>query len=407
MQDTDKLALSDIKVLELGEFISAPYAGKMMADMGAEVIKIEPIQVGDESRCHGPHLNDIPHLEKSGLFLYLNTHKKSVTLNVRTKTGRDIVHELCKLVDVVMDNRLPREQQELGTDYQTLSKVNPRLIVTSVTAFGHEGSYKDFKGQAINAAAAAGVAFRIGHPEREPLTTPLSRSDYWGAINAAAATMVALFARRKTGRGQHVDISSVECYTSLTQVLTTNDYVEEGFYPKRRGHRLDYMSYPWVLLPCKDGVFSLITTQERHWRRFIELMGNPEWSKNPRYQHLGPMGKEYPEEVDQLIRPFVASKSKAELWEACRANRIPFHAIQNMQDLVNCPHLKARGYFREIEHPEAGKLKYPGAPYHLSETPWSLRMSAPKLGQHNEQILCGLLGFSKVDLLHLRRTRII
>ncbi len=405
--DSEKLALSDIKVLELGEYISAPYVAKMMADLGAEVIKVEPPRVGDESRRQGPFLHDIPHLEKSGLFLWLNTNKKSISLNLKTRTAKDIVYELCKTADVVIDNRLPKDQAALGLDYKTLSALNPRLVVTSVTAYGHDGPYKDYKGYALNASASAGGAYRIGAPDREPLTTPLSRTDYWGALNAAGATMTALFARRKTGRGQFVDISSVEAVSSLVQALTVIDYVDVGFYPSRRGHRLDYITYPWVLLPCKDGFFSLITVQERHWWRFVELMGNPEWSKDPRYRDLQKMGKEHPGEVDELVKPFLATKTKAELWEICRANKIPFHAVQTMEDLVNCAHLKERGFFVEADHPEAGRLKYPGQPYQLSESKWSLRTPAPKLGQHNAEIICGRLGFSKVDLVDLRRTGII
>ena len=403
----DNLALSDIKVLELGDYISAPYAGKLMADLGAEVIKVEATKVGDESRRQGPFPNDVPHLERSGLFLWLNTNKKSVSLNLTTRTALDIVYELCKAADVVIDNRRPSEQQELGIGYETLSEINPSLVVTAVTAYGHDGPYKEYKGYAINAAASAGVPFRIGHPDREPLTSPLSRSDYWGAINAAGATMAALHARRKTGKGQFVDISSVESIATFVQVLSVIDYVDVGFYPARRGHRLDYMSYPWVILPAKEGFFSLITVQERHWSRFIELLGEPEWSKEERYRDLQAMGKEYPEEVDQLVRPILADKDKHELWEVFRANKVPFHAVQTTEDLVNCSHLNERGFFVDKHHPEAGTIKYPGAPYQLSETPWRMRTAAPKLGQHNAEILCGRLGFSKVDLVDLRRTGII
>lgn len=407
MIEKHQSALEDIKVLELGQYISAPYAAKMMADLGAEVIKVEPPRVGDESRKQGPFLNDIPHMEKSGLFLWLNTNKKGITLNLQTRTAQDIVHELCRHVDVVIDNRLPNDQKELRIDYATIQKLNPRLIVTAVTTYGHDGPYKDYKGYAINAAASAGVIYRIGHPDREPLTTPLSRSDYWGGINAAGATMTAIMARRKTGRGQFVDVSSVEAISTFIQGLTLIDYVDVGYYPGRRGHRLDYMKYPWVILPCKDGYFSLITVQDRHWWRFIDLIGNPSWSEEPRYRDLDAMGKEYPEEVDQLIRPILMEKTKAELWEICRANRIPFHAVQTTEDLVKNEQLSARGYFTEADHPEAGKIKYPGAPFQMSASPWALRKTAPKLGQHNAEILCGRLGFSKIDLVDLRRTGII
>lgn len=400
-------ALADLRVLELGEFISAPYAAKLFGEMGAGVIKIERPKVGDEARRYGPFPNDVPHRERSGLFLYLNTSKRSVTLDLETATGRDIFLELCRHADVLIENKDAAELRRLGLEYETLREVNPRLVVTSVTVFGRTGPYKDYKGHAINAAALSGIAYRVGDPERAPLATPLSRSDYWGALNAASASMTALFARRKTGRGQHVDISSAECMSALINSLNVIDFVDVGFYPTRGGRRLGYIGYPWVVLPCKDGFFCLITVQDRHWQRWVELMGSPEWAKDPRYQDRDTMGKVYPQEVDELILPFLRDKTKAELWQMCREQQIPFQAVQNMEDLANCPQLEARGYWTEIDHPEAGRLRYPGAPYKLSETPWHVQRPAPKLGQHNAEVLCGQLGFSTLDLSDLRRTGII
>ncbi|MBI3743606.1 MAG: CoA transferase [Chloroflexi bacterium] len=407
MPVTPKPALADLRVLEWGDFISAPYAAKMMADMGADVIKIERPKVGDESRRYGPWPNDVPHLERSGLFLNLNTNKRSISADLETATGRDIFLELCKHADVLIENRHPSESKRLGLDYEMLREVNPRLIVTSVTVFGHTGPYAGYKGHALQATALSGVASRMGDPKRSPLTTPLSRGDYWGALNAAAATMTAVFARRKTSCGQHVDVSSAEAMSTLINALNVTDFVDVGFYPTRTGHRLGYIGYPWVILPVKDGYYSLITVQDRHWQRFVELIGNPEWSKKPRYQDRDSMGKVYPDEVDALIKPYLAKKTKKQLWAECRENKIPFHAVQNMADVVNCQHLKARDYFVEFDHPEAGRLKYPGAPYRFSKTPWRVRRPAPKLGQHNAEILCGLIGFSRYDLVDLRRTGII
>ena len=404
---SDRAALSDIRVIEVGDLISAPFTAKMMADLGADVIKVEAPQRGDSARRHGPFPGDMPHREKSGLFLYLNSNKRGITLNLETKTGRDTLLELCRQADVVVENMQPEQVRALGLDYEAFARANPRLIVTSVTAFGRKGPYKEYKGQAINATALSGVASRIGDPEREPLTTPLSRGDYWGAISAAAATMTALFARRRTGEGQHVDVSSAECMSTLISSLNVMDFVDVGFVPSRYGSRLKMIAYPWTVLPCKDGFFTLITIQERHWQRFVELMGAPEWSKEARYKDRDAMGKLYPEEVDERIKPFLMSKTKAELWALCRENKIPFHAMQTMADVAQSPHLHARDYWVDMEHPDAGRLRYPGAPYKLSESPWRLNRPAPRLGEHNREVLCGLLGYSGVDLVDMRRTGII
>ena len=403
----DRAALSDIRVIEVGDFISAPFAAKMMADLGADVIKVERPLRGDSSRRHGPFPGDLPHREKSGLFLYLNASKRGITLNLETRTGRDTLFALCRQADVLIENLQPQQMRDLGLGYESFAEANPRLVVTSVTAFGRSGPYKDYKGHAINATALSGIASRIGDPAREPLTTPLSRGDYWGAISAAAATMTALFARRRTGEGQHVDISSAECMSTLVSSLNIMDFVDVGFVPVRSGPRLKMIAYPWTVLPCKDGFFTLITIQERHWQRFIDLMGSPEWAKEPRYQNRDSMGKLYPEEVDERIRPYLMSKTKAKLWKLCRDNMIPFQAVQTMDDVAQSPQLEARDYWAKAEHPDAGRLRYPGAPYKLSESPWRLGRPAPRLGQHNTEVLCGLLGYSGVDMVDMRRTGII
>ena len=398
-------ALTGLRVLELGRFISAPFASKLLGDYGAEVIKIEPPS-GDESRRHGPFPGDIPHPERSGLFLNLNTNKLGVTLDVGTPTGRDILMELIKDADVLVENLPPAELARLNLQDATLRRVNPRLVTTSVTVFGDDGPNKDYQGHAITAAAASGFAYRMGDPRWEPLTTPSDRSDYWGAISAAGATMMALMARDLTGEGQHVDIAAAEVMGNIINIQEVFGYLARGDYPIRAGRRIR-SNYPWVLMPVKDGHFSLITVQARHWWRFVELMGNPAWSQEPRYRDLKAMGMEYPEEVDDLVEPWVAAHSKWDLWRKCRAAKIPFQAVHTIKDLLESEQLDTRGYWGEIEHPDAGVLRYPGGPFKLSETPWALLRPAPRLGEHNEAVYAGRLGFSRTELADLSRSGVI
>ena len=398
-------ALADLKVLEFGQFISAAFAAKLLGDFGAEVIKIEP-PGGDEARRHGPFPNDVPHPEKSGLFLNLNTNKLGVTLDPRTPAGRDVFIRLARESDIVVSNFRASELQAWGLDGGTLRKEIPRLISTSVTVFGNEGPRADDKGYAITAAAAGGMAYRIGHPDRSPLTTPFDRSDYWGAISAAGATMMAVMAREQTGEGQHVDISSAEVMGNFINCQDFFQYLDGEPYNVRAGRRIK-SGYPWVIFPVKDGHFFCITAQGRHWDRFVDLMGNPEWSKEPRYQDRIAMGREYPEEVDALVEPWVAPQSKWELWERCRELNIPFQVVSTAQDVMSLDHLKERGYWRSIQHPEAGDLTYPGPPFQMSETPSELRRPAPRLGEHNELVYLERLGIPAQEMSDLYRAGVI
>ncbi|MBM3157540.1 MAG: CoA transferase [Chloroflexi bacterium] len=401
-------ALSGLKVVEYGNFISAPYCAKLMADMGAEVIKIEEPGKGDESRDYGPFPDDTPHLERSGLYLYLNTNKLGITLNTRTRTGQEIFRELLKNADVVVENNLPALADEFGLDYHKLKEINPRLVVTSITPFGQTGPYRDYKAYPINCCAVGGVSQSVGHYWREPLTMPISQGDYQAAMCGALATMVALLARDGTHRGQHVDIAEADVWATYhvgfgitIHAFGARDSLRKGYigggwtYPARR------------VIPCKDGYMALCAPQLKQWLKFLELMGTPEWTKNPKYRDRHAMEDDYPEEVDALLAPWFIERTKKELFELFERNAIPFAPLYNMKDEMNDAHLAERKFFATVERAETGTLKYVGAPYKFSGTPWALSRPAPLLGEHNEEIYCGRLGYSKQELVMLHRSGVI
>ena len=403
-----KRALSGLKVVEYGSFVSAPYCTKLMADMGAEVIKIEEPCKGDESRDYGPFPDDVPHPERSGLFLYLNTDKLGITLNVRTATGKAILEELLKAADVFVENNPPRLINEVGLDYVNLKELNPRLIVTSLTPFGQTGPYRDYKAYAINCCAFGGVSQSIGHYWREPLTAPLSQGHYQAAVSGAGATMVALLARDVTGRGQHIDISEADVWATYHVGFGITIYAFGVKDNLRKGYIGGGWTYPARrVIPCKDGYMALCAPQLKQWIKFLELMGNPEWTKNPRYRDRHAMEDDYPEEVDALLAPWFLERTKKELFELFEKNAVPFAPLYNMADEVSDQHLSERKFFATLDRAEAGVLKYPGAPYKFSKTPWSLERPAPLLGEHNEEIYYGRLGYSKEDLVALRRAGVI
>ena len=397
-------ALAGLRVIELGGFISAAYCTKMMADLGAEVIKIEAPDLGDESRRYGSFPDDIPHIEKSGLFLYLNSNKLGITLNVKTEKGREIFFKLLEDADILVENNPPSLMKDLEIDYPVLKQKNPCLIMTSITIFGQTGPYKDYKGYELNSQACGLMG--IGSPYREPLTFQPFQGHYQGAINGAAATMVALFDRDITGLGQHVDISEMQCVASLQAGAALQRYKFMDLKVSRSGHRGSDMMWPYGVFPCKDGNFTLITIEFNHWKKFAKAIGSPEWATNPKYTNLYDLFEDA-DELEAYLIDWMIDHTKEEIAEICFKADLPFHPVKNMKDLSENEQLKARNFFMEIEHPEAGTYHYPGAPAKLSKTPWRMSRHAPLLGEHNKDVYCQHLGYSREELVEIKNTGII
>ena len=401
-----KGALAGLKVLEYGQLISAAYCCKLMADLGAEVIKLELPPSGDEARRYGPFPGDVPHPEKSGLFLYLNSNKRGITLNPQQATGVKLFLELVGRTDILVENWPPGFMARLGIGYARLREVNARLIMTSITPFGQDGPYSKWKAYALNVSHGAAVAKGIGSPGREPLTPPGQQVHFFGALNAAAATMVALWERESSGEGQLLDISEADCWAMLFNGAWYSKYLYGHEEVTRLGHRSNLPIYPWAVLRCKDGFISAHALEEAQWQRLIELMGNPEWARDPRFEK-GVKRSQHADELDQKLESWFASRTKAEIFQACREKNVPFSPVQDIRDVVESPHLQERDYFVKMQHSEAGEIPCPGPPYKLSETPWELRRRAPLMGEHNEEIYCGLLGYAPHDVVRWQEEGIL
>jgi crotonobetainyl-CoA:carnitine CoA-transferase CaiB-like acyl-CoA transferase len=397
-------ALEELKVIEYGSLISGPYCAKLLAGLGAEVIKVEKPGSGDEARNHGPFPNDTPHPERSGLFLALNDNKLGITLNLDIKLGKDAFKSLIENADVFIENNAPGHMGELGLGYDSLKKINPKLIMVSITPFGQAGPYRDYKAYHINCCAAGGEAVGIGHPDREPLTMPLSQGGYQAGVSAATAVLAALLAREKIGRGQYIDISEVEVWATNHVGANVLTFLYQGVTGIRRGIHGGYFRYPCTIFQCKDGYVSANAAQLDQWLRLLELLGSPKWAKNPRYRDRRAMGEQYPDEVDALMLPWFKEHTREEILKLCQDRRIPIAPVYNIGELVNHPHLKERNFFLEIDHSQAGRLKYPKGPCTFHRTDWKLKRAAPLLGEHNELILCQRLGYSKEDLVDMKKS---
>lgn len=387
-------ALDGLRVLELGDFISASYGAKLLADLGADVLKVEP-PGGDSVRGHGPFAGDEPHPERGGLHLFLNANKRSITLDSSDAGGRELLLRLAENADLVIHNLPPATLEERALTFEAFSAVNPQLVMVSVTVFGYDTPYRDWKGYALNATVASGISHRIGDPGRAPLWIPYCAADFQGGIHGAIAALLALRVRRVTGEGQHAWISVVEVMGTYLGGSGVPGFVLSGQLRGRAGTNMDAF-YPWQVTPVADGYFEVITMVDEQWQRFVELTGGGEWADDERLKTRW-QAWQWADEFDQHWHPWMLERTKAELAELFARERIPFHPVQTIEEVVNSAHLRERDFWQTLDHPEAGEHVTLGPPYRLSETPWELRRAAPLLGEHNADVYLGELGLARSD----------
>ena len=394
-----KRALDSIKVLELCHDVAGSYSTKLLADLGAEVIKIERPGHGDAARNSPPFFHDIPDPDKSGLFLYLNTNKLGVTLNVATATGKDIFQELVKQSDVLVEDNPPQYMTEQGLDYDSLKEINPRLVMASITPFGQTGPYRDYKAYPLNTFHCGGEGYltpggveNVGHP---PLKVGGFLTEYDSGLSAATAILAALYWRRKSGLGQRIDISKQESLMALNRLDMVRS-ANEGEVITRAKQGVPYGG----ALPCKDGYTVFITWESVQWDRLVKFMGDPEWAHDEKFKDYAGRYK-HGELINALLTEWLVNHNKEDLYHQGQAAGVPFAMVYSSKDLVDSEHLTAREFFAEIDHPKTGKVKYPSAPYKFSETPWQVTRPAPLLGEHNEEIFTRRLERSHEELAKL------
>lgn len=398
-------ALEGVKVIEYGNFVSAPFCSKIFADLGADVIKIEEPSYGDEARSSAPFLGNIPGLDRSGLFLYLNMNKLGITLNLRKNKGKQILDELLKHTNIFVENNPPQKMEELGFSFKHLKQINPSIIMTSITPFGQTGIYSEYKSCELLIAHMGGAGYaslRDANIWQEPLKLPAHVFEFQAGLSAAAATMGELYQQRLTGSGEHIDVSEQE---SVVQNL--GPQLSRYCYEKQIVSRTDRLDRaPYHILPCKNGYIAHAFSTERQWRLFLEVMGNPDWGDNELFKDSKSRA-EYWDSLKLLILEWTMEHTVDEIYRLSQERGAPIGAVYTAEDVVNSRQLEARDFIAEIQHPKSGKLKYPGVPYRFSDIPKGILSAAPLLGQHNEEIYCKRLGYNKDDLAKLQESGII
>ena len=363
-------ALDGINVLDLSESIGGAYCTKLLADLGASVILVERPNSGHPLRNAGPFSGD-PDIERSGLFLYYGANKKSVVCDIESEAGQQRVRDLASRADIVVESFAPGHLDALGLGYESLSALNPSLIMTSVTHFGQTGPYRHWKSDEIVDNAMGGYMYFMGHADREPLTMSNNQPMLHAGSQAAIATLAALWWMRKSGRGQHIDVSSVEAMLSA-HVWTSTAWTHEGDIIRR--------SEP-DCIRCKDGWVWFFT-----WRfeptMFI-LIDRPELIDDPRFSDSQGWFENRGQIID-LLKEWCADHTMEEIFRAGQELRIAVTPVNDSADLLKSEQLRARDWFQQVDHPLAGRVVLPGFPYQFGESPASVRSPAPSLGEHSD-----------------------
>jgi CoA:oxalate CoA-transferase len=397
--------LSGVRVIEYCSFVSGPYCTKLFADLGAEVIKIEPPE-GDVARRIEPFLHDNPHPELSGLFLYLNTNKKGITLSLESIEGRELFKKLIADADIFVEDQAPGELERLGLNYDVLRKINPDLIMTSITPFGQYGPYRDYKAYYLNTyhASGAGYVLPSGSPnaDREPLRGGGYVAECDIGLNASVGIMGALYWRNAGGTGQYIDVSKQEAEMALERVNIVRYYEL-----KRNPNRYELNTVRDALVRCRDGGYVMaVLYPDKQWKGLAEGLGNPPWTTEDKFNSVKARESNYVQLVAHLQEEALKYDTE-DLFNRVQSYGTACAFFHSAEQVFNSPQLQARNFFIEIEHPAAGKLMYPGQPYLFSKTPSSQHQGAPLLGQHNQAVYCDRLGYTKQDLVKFKDAGVI
>jgi CoA:oxalate CoA-transferase len=383
------LPLAGIHVLEPAQGIAGPFCGKLLSEFGATVLKVEP-PGGDAARQWGPFAHDHPDSEGSLLFLYLNTTKRSITLDLRSRAGRRVFDALLPQADVVISDTtlLPSD----------LWARHPCLIQTSIRPYGLSGPSADWPATELTVEAMGGVMAIVGDPDAPPVKVGGEQAHYLAGLNAAVATLLALESRQRTGQGQGVDISMQE---SLLTILGNIPILYSHLHTvaRRIGSR-HHRTHPTAIFPCQDGYVGIAAQTHPQWEALCLLVDQPELLTDPRFT-TGVQRAERADELDAVLFPWFLARTRHEVMHACQERRIPVGMSCTIPELLEDPQYAATAFFRAIEHPVTGAARYPGEALQMQQTA-STYGRAPLLGEHNNQIYGGWLGLSRHERARLR-----
>ncbi len=395
-------ALSDVRVVDLTHYIAGPYATKLLADIGAEVIKVEPPR-GEGGRQMGPHRDGANpgSQDRGGLFAFLNLNKRGVTLNLKHDRGREMLTRLLDGADLLIENFAPGTLASLGLAPEALLEKFPRLSVISISNFGQDGPDRDAILNDLVLFARGGWTFPVGERDREPLTPPGSLAQYIGALYGAIGAMQALAARDLGhGRGQHVDISLLEA-TVATMIYETVTFQYSGVVRGRAGKRFAVGPFLIVTLKCKDGYAGLQQVTDKQFESLCDLMGARELASDARFNTaLNRMV--HNDALLEIVEKFFLERERKWLYTEGQRRAIPLVPIPSVAEVLDWEQTRARNYFETIDDPALGNIRVPGAPLRLTSHRAEPSLPAPRLGEHNREIFGNRLGIGAGELETLK-----
>ncbi len=391
----NKLPLTGYRVLDLSRILAGPYCTMILGDQGAEIIKVERPGIGDDTRTWGPPFSG----GESAYYLCCNRNKKSVVIDLKSPAGLDLVRELTRVSDVLVENFTPGLTKRMGIDYESLRKINPRLVYASITAYGQDGPYRDRPGYDMVLSAVGGLMWITGEKDGNPCKVGVAITDVLTGVYASGAITSALLWRERSGKGQYLDVSLLDVQVAGLANIASN-YLVAGKEATRWGTAHESI-IPYQVFKTKDRPIAIAVANQKLWVNFSKLVGREEWLEDPRFES-NPKRVENRDILLPLIDDLFAQKTCNEWMELLLGASIPCGPVNNMQHLFADPQVQHRGMIAEVPHPTIGTLRLTGLPIKCSETPGVIRMHPPLLGEHTDEVLAGVLGYSSDQIEALK-----
>lgn len=412
-KEDGRRALAGLRVIDLSQIFAGPYATKLLADMGADIIRVE-------CAARSGRGGALPKMKPGGVFgasfpdgdtgdrsynrfaYYneINRNKYAITLDLTKPLGVDVFLRLVRISDVVVENFTPRVMKNLGLDYPVLKETNPQIIMISLSGYGQDGPYRDYVAYGEGIEAMTGLSKLTAYPDGTPLKPGVAYADATSGLHAAFAILAALRYRRLTGEGQYIDLAMREAVTPL-MAEAIMDYVMNSRVARPMGNRHRSMApHGCYRSRGEDEWVVIAISSDEEWRSLCQVMGEPLWTRDQKFATL-PARLANLEELDRLIEEWTSQYDHIELMNMLQQAGVKAGAVLNIEELVHDPHLKERGFFEQLAHPEAGTHLYPGVSWRMTKTPGRLRLPAPCFGEHNDYVFSELLGMSKEEILRL------
>ncbi|MFC1949343.1 CaiB/BaiF CoA transferase family protein [Chloroflexota bacterium] len=393
--------LDGIRILDLSWVLAGPFATMVLSDLGAEIIKVEKLEIGDLARGNGPFING-----ESSYFMSINRGKKSITIDLQNPRGKELFLEMVKKVDVLVENFVPGTMRRLGLDYETVKKHNPSLIYASVSGFGQTGPLAEKRALDIIIQAMGGIMSITGEPDGPPVKPGASIGDITAGLFTAIGILAAIIEREKSGQGQMLDIGMMDCQLSILENAFAR-YFATGEVPRRIGNRHAVFT-PFQTFETRDGyiAIAMVGGTRNQWQLFCAVTGLLDLMDDERYQ-TGEARTQHYGEIEPILSSVIRKRTTDQWIEQLSEVGIPCGPINNIDQLASHPQVAAREMIVEVPHPKLGKVKFVNTPIRLSRTPGGVKQTAPDLGQDTGKVLAELLKMTPDEIEQLREAEVI